>query len=327
MKFTITALLCLLSFIGNGQTIIHDDANDIKKINLSVFASLKPVFGAGPHIRFSYYPAVRWRLLTNSYYYFNAIKYGQAGNDIVSAGKPYQFINNELEIDYHLLDVKKAKNIHVALNWSSDGKTRELTYTDMPGTVRRILAFTLGVQQMRNNEHVYNFNRTQNGNKAKYYAVDAKSGKQIFFNQPGINGRIDHVASNVYVNTDFLNALISLKFKSISANGVNFKGYGKKFNDMHLETYATLILPIICNYQTELYRDNNLNTPSYMFIDKKVKPGFKFGIFHRNSIRNYWTIGAEFGFYPTIGQKYSVGGFFNLSAGLSLNFGKIKMLN
>jgi hypothetical protein len=136
------------------------------------------------------------------------------------------------------------------------------------------------------------------------------------------------IDEKVYTNTSYLNMLLGVKFKSISANGTKSQ-WGVKYNDMHLETYATLILPIAHQFQSGVFKnelDNDLN-PTHRVMDRKVKPGFKFGIFHRNSIRNFWSIGAEIGRYPTMAAKVGAGVFFNLSMGLSLNFGKIKLID
>ena len=296
--------------------LIHADAYDIKKHNVSIMMSVRPLIGIGPQLRYTYYPANRLRLLYNFYYPMvgkpeNGYYSDYSKRDVYRPdAKRKAAMIHEFELDFHLIDFHKKKNINVALAWGATANTRTLDYTTVPGEVRRILAFTGGTQYIKRNELL-------NGRVARGYEI---------YNISTASNEL--TSDKVYTNTTYLNMLFGFKFKSISANGTK-SDWGVKYNDMHLETYATLIVPVAHQFQAGVFQDDfdyDL-TPSHKVIDRKVKPGFKFGVFHRNSIRNHWTIGAEIGRYPTMAAKVGAGMFFNLSMGLSLNFGKIKLLN
>ena len=324
MKYTksfriIFCILMLVSIVEpKAQEIkqIHIDADDIKKHNVSIMMSVRPLIGIGPQLRYTYYPASRIRLLYNFYYPMvgkpeNGYYSDYSKRDVYRPDfKRKSAIIHEFELDLHLIDFHKKKDINVALAWGATPTTRTLDYTTVPGEVRRILAFTGGSQYIKRNELL-------NGRVSRGY--------ELYNISTGSNEEIN---DKVYTNTTYLNMLFGFKFKSISANGTK-SNWGVKYNDMHLETYATLIVPVAHQFQAGVFKDpyDFDLTPSHNVLDRKVKPGFKFGIFHRNSIKNFWSIGAEIGRYPTMAAKVGAGMFFNLSMGLSLNFGKIKLIN
>jgi hypothetical protein len=323
MKFgkTLRALFCIIMLFSVLETkaqikVIHADADDIKKHNVSVFMSVRPLIGIGPHLRYTYYPASRIRILYNFYFPLvgkpeNGYYSDYSKRDVYRPDMQRKAgMIHEAELDFHLIDFHKKKDINVALAWGATADTRTLDYTTMPGEVRRILAFTGGTQYIKRNELL-------NGRENRGYEI---------YNISSASNEL--TLDKVYTNTSYLNMLFGLKFKSISANGTK-SDWGVKYNDMHLETYATLIVPVAHQFQAGVFQnpyDNDLN-PTHRVLDRKVKPGFKFGVFHRNSIKNFWSIGAEIGRYPTMAAKVGAGVFFNLSMGLSLNFGKIKLLN
>ncbi len=317
LRLILGILMLVLVLEAKAQIkLIHSDADDIKKHNVSIMMSVRPLIGIGPQLRYTYYPASRIRLLYNFYYPM----VGKAENGYYSDyskrdvyrpdAKRKGGMIHEFELDFHLIDFHKKKYINVALAWGATANTRTLDYTTVPGEVRRILAFTGGTQYIKRNELL-------NGRVNYGYEVYNISSASNEF-----------IREKVYTNTSYLNMLFGFKFKSISANGTK-SNYGVKYNDMHLETYATLIVPVAHQFQAGVFKDpyDYDLTPSHNVLDRKVKPGFKFGIFHRNSIKNYWSIGAEIGRYPTMAAKVGAGMFFNLSMGLSLNFGKIKPID
>lgn len=320
LKLFIYASLLILNFNAlpalSQIVLVHSDANDIKKLNVSIFMSVRPLIGIGPHLRLSHYATNRVRVLYNFYlpfvgnsepsYYSDYSKSDVWRPDV----KRKNGMIHEAEVDIHLIDKIKKKNINVALAWGATATERTLHYTTVPGEVRRVLAFTGGAEMLIRNE-LLNARARNN-----YYLQNISTGKNELVND------------KVYTNTQYFNMLLGVKFKAISANGTKSDDWGVKYNDMHLETYASLILPISHQFQAGVFKDRydfDL-TPSHRVLDRKVKPGFKFGVFHRNSIRNYWSIGAEIGRYPTMALKPGAGVFFNLSLGLSLNFGKIKLI-
>jgi len=314
----ILGIIMLVSFNESKAQIklIHTDADDIKKHNVSIMMSVRPLIGIGPQLRYTYYPASRLRLLYNFYYpmvgkpengYYS--DYSKSSVYRPDAKRKGAMIH-EFELDFHLIDFHKKKDINVALAWGATANTRTLDYTTVPGEVRRILAFTGGTQYIKRNELL-------NGRvKNNYELYNISTGSNEVIND------------RVYTNTSYLNMLFGFKFKSISANGTK-SNWGVKYNDMHLETYATLIVPVAHQFQAGVFKDpyDYDLTPSHNVLDRRVKPGFKFGVFHRNSIKNFWSIGAEIGRYPTMAAKVGAGMFFNLSMGLSLNFGKIKLID
>jgi hypothetical protein len=317
LRLILGILMLVLVLEAKAQIkLIHSDADDIKKHNVSIMMSVRPLIGIGPQLRYTYYPASRIRLLYNFYYPM----VGKAENGYYSDyskrdvyrpdAKRKGGMIHEFELDFHLIDFHKKKDINVALAWGATANTRTLDYTTVPGEVRRILAFTGGTQYIKRNELL-------NGRVNYGYEVYNISSASNEF-----------IREKVYTNTSYLNMLFGFKFKSISANGTK-SNYGVKYNDMHLETYATLIVPVAHQFQAGVFKDpyDYDLTPSHNVLDRKVKPGFKFGVFHRNSIKNYWSIGAEIGRYPTMAAKVGAGMFFNLSMGLSLNFGKIKPID
>jgi hypothetical protein len=124
------------SFHAQAQIkVIHTDADDIKKHNVSVFMSVRPLIGIGPHLRYSYYPASRIRILYNFYlplvgkpengYYSDYSKRDVYRPDMQrKAG-----MIHEAELDFHLIDFHKKKDINVALAWGATADTRTLDYT------------------------------------------------------------------------------------------------------------------------------------------------------------------------------------------------------
>jgi hypothetical protein len=317
LRLMLGILMLVLVLEAKAQIkLIHSDADDIKKHNVSIMMSVRPLIGIGPQLRYTYYPASRIRLLYNFYYpmvgnpekgyYSDYSKRDVYRPDAKRKGA----MIHEFELDFHLIDFHKKKDINVALAWGATANTRTLDYTTVPGEVRRILAFTGGTQYIKRNELLNG--RVNHGYEV--YNISAASN--------------EFIREKVYTNTSYLNMLFGFKFKSISANGTK-SDWGVKYNDMHLETYATLIVPIAHQFQAGVFKDpyDYDLTPSHNVLDRKVKPGFKFGVFHRNSIKNYWSIGAEIGRYPTMAARVGAGMFFNLSMGLSLNFGKIKTID
>jgi hypothetical protein len=305
--FIITISLVLQNFCI-AQQVIHKDAYDIKKFNASVLGFSRFGKSMGAHLRLNYYPSSRVRFLTNTYHGFGGNAVQVQSNTYRPNNKETNFFLQELEMDYHIFDKNKKKNVNVALAWGDNGYQKTLTYTTVEGEARRILALTLGYSYQHNKEEIYN-------GKGDYYLLNLKTR-----NVESVKG--NSVVSDVSYN----NMLIGLKFKSISANGVDVDGF-EKFNDMHLEAYATLILPISQTYFQ--YVSNNkdiVSKPTHYILSSKVVPGFKFGIFHRNSIKSFWCPGFEFGRNVIMSQSLSQGWFFNVSVGMSLNFGKIKMI-
>ncbi len=315
-------IFCILMLVSVNETkaqikIIHTDAYDIKKHNVSLYMSVRPLIGIGPQLRYNYYASHRIRLLYNFYYpmvgkpekgYYS--DYSKSSVYRPDAKREGTMIH-EFELDFHLIDFHKKKDVNVPLEWGGTRTTQTLVYTTIPGEVRRILAFTGGTQYIKRNELL-------NGRVNRGYELYNIS-----------SGSNEEIKEKVYTNTTYLNMLFGFKFKSISANGVKTEEYNKKFGDMHLETYATLIVPVAHQFQAGVFKDefDNDLTPSHKVIDRKVKPGFKFGVFHRNSIKNFWSFGMEIGRYPTMAAKVGAGLFVNISMGLSLNFGKIKLIN
>ena len=317
LRLMLGILMLVLVLEAKAQIkLIHSDADDIKKHNVSIMMSVRPLIGIGPQLRYTYYPASRIRLLYNFYYPMvgkpeNGYYSDYSKRDVYRPdAKRKSAMIHEFELDFHLIDFHKKKDINVALAWGATANTRTLDYTTVPGEVRRILAFTGGTQYIKRNELLNG--RVNHG----YEVYNISSASNEF------------IREKVYTNTSYLNMLFGFKFKSISANGTK-SNYGVKYNDMHLETYATLIVPVAHQFQAGVFKDpyDYDLTPSHNVLDRKVKPGFKFGVFHRNSIKNYWSIGAEIGRYPTMAVRVGAGMFFNLSMGLSLNFGKIKPID
>ena len=75
MKFgkSLRIILSILALVSVFETkaqikIIHVNAYDIKKHNVSIMMSVRPLIGIGPQLRYTYYPASRLRLLYNFYY-------------------------------------------------------------------------------------------------------------------------------------------------------------------------------------------------------------------------------------------------------------------
>ena len=68
----VISILMLVSVLEAKAQIklIHSDADDIKKHNVSIMMSVRPLIGIGPQLRYTYYPASRIRLLYNFYYPF-----------------------------------------------------------------------------------------------------------------------------------------------------------------------------------------------------------------------------------------------------------------
>lgn len=313
MKFYLVCLFVLISTISKAQIIvIHKDAYDIKKHNLSVFFLGCIPKGAAPQIRYTYYPHKRVKLLYDFHTFINTSNAFNPDKDLESYYRPggaKSELYHGLELDYHLIDFHKHKKINVALNWSASHTERKLTYTSMDGEVRRILAFFGGVHYADRNEQV------NAGMSNGFYMYNFSTQKE------------EEISAKVYTNVRYLNVDIGLKFKSIPANGTLSADYGKKYSDMHLETYGALILPVYNDYLHNVFRSNYPIKPTHKIGTYVPKPGFKVGIFHRNSVKNFWCVGGEFGMSPTIAPLRNSAFYFKLSMGLSLNFGKLKLIS
>jgi len=313
------------------QKIIHTDAYDIKKFNTSIYGCLKLGGSSGVQLRLSYYPSNRIRILTNTFQGFGGPSFGYSVDDTYRPNnKQTNFFMQEIETDIHLIDKNKFKKINIALNWGSDGRTRTLTYTDLNGEARRIFALTIGFQYHQKKEEIFKYNPNYKKD-GDYKLLNLTTQEYESFNILEMDNGVyvlKNPTNHVITDVKYYNMLIGFKFKSISANGINYRGYGNKYNDMHLETYATFILPLYHTYLPYVFKSFDDNaTPTHYIKDSRISPGFKFGIFHRNSIRNYWCPGFEFGRNPTMAKSKSRGWFVNISLGLSLNFGKIKLLD
>jgi hypothetical protein len=313
MKHFLLVIYLLFHKFCFSQIVIHKDAYDIKKINASILGFARFGNSMGAHLRLSYYPSPRVRFLTNTYHGFGgpAIEVGNVKNIYRPNNKETNYFLQEVEMDYHILDKNKKKKINVVIDWSDNGYVKSHTYAKVDGEARRILAMTLGFSYQHNKEEIYNSREDKGG----YYLLN-------------LTTRNNELVSKMVVSDiSYYNMLIGLKFKSISANGIKDLDGFIKFNDMHLETYATLILPISQSYLPYVYSsENKVSTPTHYILDSKVVPGFKFGIFHRNSIRHFWCPGFEFGRKVIKSQSLSRGWFFNMSLGMSLNFGKINTI-
>ncbi len=325
MRYFILCLFCSINSLVISQSVIHRDAYDIKKTNITINLFLRAQ-GRGPQLRLSHYVSNRIRLLYNGYIGVGDDRryHGYGEYAFGPAEKWNIFMVHELEGDFHMIDHAKEKYVNIALAWNRiDANTRSETYTSMDGVVRRILSLTGGVQYIQKKEEMYRATWHR-----KFYLHDIQANKDVELNKiEMINGVYEttNAANTVYTNANYTNVLLGLKFKSISANGVEVSGYGKKYNDMHLETYFSLIVPVGYGMTKDLYT-NWSKGPTHQIIDQKPKTGFKAGIFHRNSIKNFWCIGGEIGVLPTIRAKYGQGFFINVTMGFSLNFGKIRLL-
>lgn len=297
-----------------GQRIMHTNPYDIKKTNVSCLLFFKPaeVANAGPQLRVSHYFSPRIMLLFNGYYGLVSEDNSERNFTWGAKGESRKFFQNTFEADFHLKDFSKNKDVYINMSKGfADSLNQSFAFAKYSSSVRRAFCFTLGVQYETDTEK-FKRNKDKELSNNEVPLTNINSGKDTVIS-----------FARIATTTSFTNLLVGVKFKAITATGVSHQNE-KGYNDIHLETYCSLIIPVAYNYMRELY-NNSSEAPTHRLHDNySPKTGFRMGVFYRSSMHSNWCLGAELGVRPTILPDYWRGRFINLSLGLSLNFGKTK---
>lgn len=324
--------LLLILFCGSAGIkaqdfkVIHTDATDIRKHSLSAYFGIGLIIG-GPHIRYSYVPHRRWQFSADLLYDFGGFPSGPAVYNngvlqerLISPGSNPWAEKHEAEIDFHLIDKIIHRDFTIggiisAVNRESRTDSMENTVI-IKGQGRRILAFTGGIQYMAISEYI-------NEDKQNEYNRDRQEFK--LFNLS--TGTYETAYGTVITDVRYTNAYVCIKFRSVNANGIEMKGGKKRFNDIKLESYAGLVLPLSHNYGRNLTIANKKETTTHILEYNKVfKPGWRTGVIYRNSIKSFFSAGVEITRLPRL-HFSNLRTFVKLSFGFNINFGKVKWEN
>lgn len=305
--------------------IIHTDANDIRRHSLSAYFGIGLIVG-GPQIRYSYVPHRRWQLSAELHYIFGDYSIGPIvyvgsvlQEPLISPGCNPWAEKHEAEIDFHIIDKIKSRDFTIGgIISASRGEERndsQENTIDIKGKGRRILAFTCGVQYMEVAEYI---------NEETYHEYIRE--RQEFKLLDLSTGSYEIAYSSVITDVRYTNAFFGIKFKSINANGIEMKGGKKRFNDIKLESYAGMVVPLSYNYGRNLAIMNRGDDITHILeYDKVLKPGWRIGVLYRNSIRSFFSAGVEITRMPRLhysGQRT----FVKLSLGYNFNFGKVNWI-
>ncbi|MES2618746.1 MAG: hypothetical protein V4613_12765 [Bacteroidota bacterium] len=307
--FVLIVVICIPNFLIC-QQVIHRDPFDIKKTNVSVFLFFRPIGTGtgGPQLRISHY--INPRIMFNVNGYLGVVSAG--GYEWGPAKQSQNFEQGTFEVDLHLIDHFKNKRVNIFYPIShSDTVAQGASYDKFESSVRRILCFTGGIQMMNDRQKLTSKKQDKEQSN-ELPMTELNTGKDTILTHARIS-----------TNASYTNILLGFKFKSIGATSVKFKD-GNSFNDIHLEAYFSVIIPLSYSYEKYLYNSFFSDVPTHRLNDYSPSPGFKIGVVNRNSIKNNWTFGFELGIQPTIAPRYLNGTFIHASLGYSLNFGKVK---
>lgn len=314
------ALICSSFLQVNAQEVIHKDPYDIKTTNISIMPFIHAPQLFGFHLgAFHYFNSKMMVGYELSYVpsSFSLLSFDYEFGDYNNLKPQKSFLLNQFQFDYHLIDIEKQKKIKVHISSSGNSRVSIQRYTEVNSSVRRVLAINGGLWFQTGSEKMTPTSRSFNGpieikNKSNNQTID-------------LNGDPSTQVPTIVTHTSYTNFEIGIKYKNITATGINTEDGKRRWNQKQFDFYLGMLLPISSKYDANIGLQDSTTTATHELIGGKPTIGFKAGIYGRSIMKTGLSFKTEFGAMPTIaftGTRY----FFSIGLGMSLNFGKVSML-
>ncbi len=313
--------ICLSFFCTNAQEVIHKDPYDIKTTGISIMPFFQALDGFGAQLGAYHYLKPKIMLGYELNYVpasFSMLGLYYLMDDKYSNLKPQKALAvHQLKCDYHLVDLEKRKTVKVLLKSSGSSRITIQTYTEVPSSVRRILAVNGGIWIQSGSEQMVPPSNRYDG---PVYIKD-KSTNQLI----DLNANKNAPDQTILTHTRYFNLEMGIKYKFISATGVNIGKNQNRWNQKQFELYAGLLLPVSSGFDADIATDSS-TFPTHSYIGGKPTIGFKLGLYGRSVMKTGLSVRTEFGAMPTtalMGVRY----YISAGIGLCFNFGKVNLIS